>query len=748
MTNMSDVAVISRLRFDPSIERSVSRPEGATLAEIVAEEMAGAVATDLDFLVVSLHGPQSVAVVERHHWHLVRPKAGTTVTLRMRPAGGGALRSVLSIAIMAATAVFAAWALPVIGALGTALASAAIGIGANYLLSSIFQRDDKKPEDKYTIAGTRNQANPWGPVPQIYGQHRVYPPYWAFPFTRVIGDEQYLVALFVIGEGQHSLEQFRIGETGIDAYHDITTEIRYGLDTDTPITLYEEVTFEDAVGVELAFDDGFSIRTTASNVDAISVDIYFPGGLFWTDADGELREMAASCEVQYRRKGVDFAPDGPWVYVDVIFVNAAKKESFWRTLRWEVDGGPGTFDVQIKRGNVESDDSNTTDTMQWTVVRGMRYQHPVNYPRPLCLVAVQIKASKQLSGTIDTFSVVASSHIPDWNGSAWVSRPTSNPASVYRHVLQGHATALARSDAEVNLDALAEWHAWCESKSLTYQRVHDFDASVRDVLQQVSAAGRATPSQPVLGGGKWSVVIDRIQTVLRAHITPRNAHSFSGEVNYQKLPDAYRVKFLNRTKFWTADERIVLRPGLVGDPQLYEEIEFPGQTMPWVVDREAKRRFLIQQNRYETWYAAQDFEHLVAPRGSLVRVSYPVLAEGMMDARVTGIDSAFMSDGERRIVSLDERVTMVDGTDYVVRFRLADGTSSLWTIETVAGETDEVILVSGSGSEPAIGDLALFGVAGSESFECVIANIEAQRDLGARLTLVRHAPEIESLADA
>lgn len=742
---MSDIAVISRLRFDPTIERHIERKEGATLAEIVAEELSGSVAPHLDFLIVSLHGRQSVAVVERRHWHLVRPKAGTTITIRMRAAGGGALRSVLSIAIMAATAIFAAWALPVLGPLGSALATAAIGIGANYLLSSLFQRDDKKVEDKYTIAGTRNQANPWGPVPQVYGQHRVYPNYWAFPFTKVIGDEQYLVALFVIGEGQHDLEQLRIGETGIEAFQGVTTEIRYGLESDDPITLYEEVTFEDAVGVELAFADGFSIRTTASNVDAISIDIHFPGGLFWTDADGDLRNMAAACEVQYRRKGENYDPDGPWVFVAAIYVEEATKEAFWRTHRWEVSGGPGTFDVQIKRANAESTDSNTTDTMQWTVVRGMRYQHPVNYPRPLCLIAVQIKASKQLSGTVDTFNVVASSHIPDWNGSAWVTRTTRNPASIYRHVLQGSATALARSDAEINLDALAEWHEWNVSKGLTYERVHDFDASVRDVLQQVAAAGRATPSQPVLGGGKWSVVIDRIQTVLRAHISPRNASGFSGEVNYQTLPDAYRVKFLNRTKFWNADEIIVNRPGLSGDPELYEEIEFPGLTFPWVVEREAKRRFLSQQHRYETWYATQDFEHLVAPRGSLVRVSYPVLSAAMISGRVTKIET---NDDGDRVVTLDEQVTMTTGTSYAVRFRRADGSSSLWTIETVAGESNEVILVTGSAGEPEAGDLALFGVAGSETFECVVANVEAQRDLGARLTLVRHAPEIETTADA
>ncbi len=742
---MSEIAVISRLRFDPSIERVASRSEGATLAEIVAEEMAGG-GDHADMLVVSLHNERGMMVIERPNWARVRPKAGTTVTIRLRVAGGNALKTALSLAIVAATAVFAAWALPVVGALGTALGSAAIAAGSQYLLSALFKTSQDKQEERYTIAGTRNQANPWGPVPQVLGRHRVYPPFAAMPYTEIIGDEQYLRCLFVIGEGPHDLSDWRIGETPLGNYGGVDIEIRAGWPTDTPVTLYEEVVIEDAIGVDLAYVDGFAVRRGARNTESLSVDIYFPGGLFWVDDSGDTREQSAAFEVQYRRHGENGDPDGYWVFVAAVYVSEAKKEPFWRSLRWDVAFGVGTYEVQIKRATPESTDSNTTDGAQWTVLRSIRHQYPVAYPRPLALIALRIKASKQLSGTVDQFNLIASGILPDWDSGShtWVTRATSNPASIYRHVLQGSATALPRGDDEVNLDALAEWHDWCAGKGLAYNRYHDFDASARDTLAEIAAAGRGSPSQ---AGGLWSAAIDRPQTVLRAHISARNASGISGEVNYEKLPDAYRVKYLNELDNWKSTERVVNRPGLSGEPQLFEEIELPGYTHPDLVYRGARWRFAQRLQRFERWYATQDYEYLTAVREGLVQLQYPVLSSAMVSGRVKAVETVTFDGIDETWVTLDETVTMVVGYSYACRFRLRDGSTSLWTVATDDGETKTLRLASG-GALPARGDLALFGLAGFESIPCVVKSIEAQKDLAARLTLVPHAPEIESIADA
>lgn len=741
---VASVPIISRLRFDPSIERRSERIEGSTLAEIIADELPGVSDAQLNRLVVTLTDAHGEATIERRLWRFVRPKAAATVTLRLQVGGGSALRSVLSLAIMAATAVFAAWALPVLGPLVTGLASAAIGAGSNLLLGALGKTDEDKVEQRYTISGTRNQANPWGPVPVLLGRHRIYPPVAAQPYSEIIGDDQYWRFLFLIGEGGHSLDDFRIGETEIGSFGGVELEARGGWPGDAPITLYEETVIEDQLGIEIVFEDGFTIRRSARAADALSIDLYFPQGLYWTDADREIRSMSCALEVQYRVKGENGAPDGWWISAASLFIEESKNDPFWRTLRWEVSS-PGTYEVQIKRIVAESEDSDTQDTVQWACLRTIRYAPPIVYPRPLALVALKIRASRQLSGTLDQFNLIAHRAIPDYDAASgnWVTRVTSNPASAFRQVLQGPATALPRGDDELDLDALADWHEWCAGKGLVYNRYHDFDATARDVLAQVAAAGRASPTQ---AGGRWSVVIDRPQTIVRAHITPRNASGFSGEKTYSTLPDAYRIKYLDETDGWKQAERIVNRPDLVGPPTLYEEIELPGYTHPDLILRGARWRFAQLMLRSETWYATQDFEYLTAPRGGLMLMQYPVLNTAMASARVKSVTSITIGGAERTLVILDELVTMAAGNGYVVRFRLRNGSSALWTIDTIAGETDRLLLGAGP-ALPAPGDLAMFGLAGSETIECIVAGIEAQKDLAARLTLIPHAPEIESLAD-
>ena len=48
----------------------------------------------------------------------------------------------------------------------------------------------------------------------------------------------------------------------------------------------------------------------------------------------------------------------------------------------------------------------------------------------LALFAIRIKATDELSGTVDSFSCIVHSKAKDWNGAAWVETTTSNPAKI------------------------------------------------------------------------------------------------------------------------------------------------------------------------------------------------------------------------------------------------------------------------------------------------------------------------------
>src|SRR5690606_18913799 len=115
----------------------------------------------------------------------------------------------------------------------------------------------------------------------------------------------------------------------------------------------------------------------------------------------------------------------------------------------------------------------------------------------------------------------------------WINRVTSNPASLFRWVLQGPANAYPKTDDEIDLLTLQKWHEFCDVKGLTYNRVHDYDATRLDVLGDIAAAGRATPHDD---GERWGVTIDTAGAAHISAIAPRNSWDFQGSTPQVKFP--------------------------------------------------------------------------------------------------------------------------------------------------------------------------------------------------------------------
>jgi hypothetical protein len=286
------------------------------------------------------------------------------------------------------------------------------------------------------------------------------------------------------------------------------------------------------------------------------------------------------------------------------------------------------------------------------------------------------------------------------------------------------------ADDEIDLPNLQDWHSFCASKSLQFNRVVDYEAAAFDVWSDIAAAGRAAPRDD---GEKWGVVIDRPQTQVMQHITSRNSSSFSGERSYPTFPHAFRVKFNDETNFHKPAERVVPWPGFVGTPTIIESISFPGITNPDLM------------YRLDTWSVMMDAEGLVAARGDLIKFQHDVLLPGSVPARV----KAVLPNG----VMLDSVVTMETGKTYGLRFRTAGpndvtpDVSVLRALVTVPGER-ETVFFSDTGPLPDRGDLASFGETGEETLECIVKETEGAENLSRRVTLIPHAPEIHTTADA
>lgn len=865
-------------------------------------------------------------LVPREAWGHVRPRPGRMVSITCAAAGGQgggktALRIIATIAIIAVAnlagpVVFGGLAgietAAAVGTTGAAITTGAIGLAGTLLLSALAppakpRISGNESSVSPVITGARNEARPFGVVPEVLGEHVVAPLYAAVPFTEIAGDDQYLRLLFTPGYGPVEISDLKIGDTALDEFEGVEYEFRPGLPDDAPCGLYSNTILEEGLSIELTEVDGWTTRTTNTNADEISIDVTWPQGLAHYGGNGSRSNLTVALEVQYSPTGagtwtsinsnspsdqrtmdflfrtpeVQLGGQGPfsdqvawgasfpdakpgylpasgysweltgWLYAptageyqigldssdgadvwidgravvnwygthatagggtpdfaahagaitlargwhqlkvrmecrsgggavalgwmkpgDVAFevvpasrikgasngsgsaryrwfdttaytssisLTANRAEQLRRSLAWAVP--QGQYDVRVRRVTPDTPSDSDVDTVYWTALRTIRNSDPIKL-KNVARIAMRIKATDQLQGVVDTFNCKVRRVIPDWDSVAgeWITRATSNPAAIYRNVLQGPANKRPLADARIDLDALQDWHEYCEAEGFSYNAVLDSTGTVFDRLQEIAAAGRASFG---MRDGKYSIVIDRPQTVPVQHLTPRNSFGFRGRRLFPELPHALLVRFVNKENGYQFDERPVYDDGQSEETAtLFESVEFPGVTSWDEAWRHGRFYLATAKLRREVYELGCDAEHLVATRGDLVLVTHDVLLVGIASGRVAHLE---ISGSDCTAVQLDEEVVMEAGKDYAVRFRLEDGTSLLRTVVTVAGASTRMEFttpIPTGDPRPKVGDLAMFGEAGLETRECVIKAITMDRDLSATLTLVDHAPAI------
>ncbi|MGY3366194.1 putative phage tail protein [Bradyrhizobium sp. GM2.4] len=737
--------------------QTMAMAPGATIADMVAAALPGLPELRRDCVRVSI----GEHVVPATLWHRVRPREHATVIIRLVPAGSETLRSVLTIAVLvAAVAVGQFYAPGLAGALlpaglgsgiGTAvvapelvsltasLVTAGVAIAGNLLLNALIPPtglgDQETGTSLASITGLQNRANPGGVIPSILGKHRYAPVYAAGPYTEIIGDDQYVIAAFLFGHGPLNFYNHQLGDTPIGNFADVQMEVRQGLPGDAALALYPQQVVEEQLTIQLRNSDAPASRVMARDATEVSIDITMLQGLVYIDTKG--RNSLAEVVIRRRQRKLG---DVAWTTLSDLLIFGQTRQMFRRTARWALPER-GDYEIELWRVTQDYDDqSQIMARTDWTAIRSFRPESPFNYSEPLAMVALRIRASNQLNGIVNNYNAVAALVCPDWDEASgtWITRETSNPASLARYVMQGPANVRPKTDDEIDLARLGDWHAFNVTKSLTYNRVHDYDATRLDVLRDVCAAGRASPHDD---GVKWNVVVDRPQDTYVSAVTPRNSWNFQGTTPYVQFPDGHRVKFIDATNGWNQAERIVPFPGISADEvEVTEDMEHPGVTDPDQIWKATRRRQYELIHRPHTYTVSQDFESLVLSRGDLAPLNHDVLDRDHVAARIRAVDG--------QNVTLDDAVTMVTGRAYAVVIRRDDGSSIRRSVVTVAGELAVLSLV-GDLTGVEAGNLASFGTSQrGPTIDVLVKGVERGENLTAKLTLVDAAPEIDALVDA
>ena len=419
-------------------------------------------------------------------------------------------------------------------------------------------------------------------------------------------------------------------------------------------------------------------------------------------------------------------------------VTASQTEALRKSVRI-VFPETGTYDIRIRRLSLDTASDQIFDKSYLTAIKSVTHRAPVRLTG-LCGTAARIRATDQLNGTIDQFNALVSNVIPDYDAATglWTPAVTSNPASIYRYVLQGNANAKPLPDSKLDLAAIEDWHTHCAEQGYTYNRVIDYETSVDATLRDVAAAGAASPA---IVDGKRTVVIDRIKDDIVQVVTPRNSWGYSGEMIYPNIPHAFRVQFRNAEKGYQQDERIVYDDGYDEDSATeFEGLELQSCTNSALAFKTARRHIASARLRPESHSFMMDVENLVALRGDRVVLVHDVPIVGIGDGRIKTVET---SGGNVTGFTIDDTVSVPDTAPYSVRIRLGDGTQIYQPVQTVVGDQSAFFFISPFpvADAPAPGDLCAFYETGDQ-LDLVITRIEPQDDLTARITAVDYAPAV------
>lgn len=720
---------------------------------------------------------RDLAYIPRENWALVRPKPGMHLSIRVVPgkSGGGGgknpLRTILTIAVMAAAFYVGAWvgaqgfasqfgftiagqsfnALGIVaGGVTTLVGNAFVNAVAPIAPPNISEASGglfaERTSPTLSITGSQNRVTPSGPVTSVFGEARLFPVMRtdALPYTEVIAGEQYLRQLFDLGYGKVEMDEQRIGTTPLALYEGVEWEFRPGGDADAPLTLYTNQVREDGYSVLLTQAGGRRTLETRDNAEEATGDLTFQG-LTTFDGAGNPGNRMVEVKVEYRLAGV-----AEWTEHATETITAATTQLFRHPFRIVLPA-KGRYQIGFTRLTADNSSTQVRDECVVTTVRSITYTPP-DIPAGRALLALRIKATNQLNGIVQSYSHRQRRLFPVWDGAAW-SAPvfTRNPAWVALGILRlpGNGNAVPLADSHIDL---AEWLAFAERNDEPDQNgqamfevdgVIDTRGMVDETVATILATARAFTT---IRDGKCSVGWDRPQSVAKQMFTAANSWGFEYERKFIDLPHALIGWFINPANGDQRDKVTVYDDGFnENTASKFEAMEFPLVRRPAQVTRELRYRLAEAKLRPAKYFLNTDVDYLQSGRGDLVRVSNPIMRWGLGEGRI----KSMTTDGGGNIttVTLDERMTLAPGKSYAVRVRKSNSTQILAPVAPVAATTETATLVLdpaiAAAEAPAAGDLVCFGeAAGKETVRLIVKGMRRLGGQDVRLELVDEAPAI------
>ena len=688
-------------------------------------------------------------LVDPDKWATTQISENDLIGLNFVPMGGKggktALAVVITIAAVAGAAALAPLAVSALGfaagTVGAYVVTGAVYVGMSMLASLAIGRimatpkqsltRDKAEDNVYGLS-TSNSVDRWGVVPINLGVNRMYPKQAAMPYTENIDNDQFLRQLFTWGYGNVTVSDLKLGDTPLSSYTNVEIEDKLNGDLDSGTDLYSTDVYQEELSVSLLYNNSV-IRTAQDDANEIIVDITFQG-LTEYNNKGNRKNTSVQFRIETRPYG-----GSTWTTQLTPTVTGATSKVLRKSYRM-VFNTAGRYDVRITRLTADSTSDRVINASYWTAIRSVKYTNPVKFS-DISGTAIRIKATDQLNGSINSLNAIVGTKINSYNPNinTWVGNVvSSNPADIFRHVLQCPAFAKALPDSKIDLDKLAEWWVFCNDNNLSYNRIIDYETSIDDVLNDICAAGVATLSKV---DNIYSVIIDNERPIIKGLITPRNSWDYEGSITYPDLPHGLRVEFRNAEKGYETDERLVFRDGYdESNATLYERLQFTSCTNADLAYWYGKRYFATAILQPETHVFKMDFENLTFNRGDRVKFVNDVILVGVGQGRIKEL---ITSGNNVTGFKIDDMVTIPNTNNFGVRIRNSNGSGYTYhLLTTQIGQTDTFTFATpvAVANAPGVGSLCAFVEDGKE-LDLIINQIQPGKNHIATITAINYAPE-------
>ena len=298
-----------------------------------------------------------------------------------------------------------------------------VGFALNAIINAIMP--PPKPENQPTNGSTEGSATyGWDgiqntvrngtPIQLVYGVHKIAGQYLS-TFTKAVADgKNKLYMLIGLGAGPFSAingyttdqdsitpdtDDLKLEGNTIDSYADVAVSQRLGNWDQSIISGFNDVVVPQSQNKSITSTP--DTVTTIGDVEAVELQLRFPGGLYRMDAYGSF--LPYDCQIRYRWRLSGGSYGG---YTTLTF--SAETRSQYNVMERIDFPSSATYQIELER--VTADDGGAGDTKYAISIVSLMAVNEISYDdvnyNGVALLSVEAVASEQLNGQLPTVTSI------------------------------------------------------------------------------------------------------------------------------------------------------------------------------------------------------------------------------------------------------------------------------------------------------------------------------------------------------